>query len=248
MITESPFTLPTPDGKTIYGLKNSNGVGAKAAIFIAHGLNCSMYDYHIKRAADHFPTLGFDVYRINFYDGRKNSRMLTDCTLATHAEDFNTLIQAFHSSYQKVFAIGHSYGGATIMLANPAQLTAACLWDPSYNIAQLNKDFASKKNDFHGYIRQDWGTSILLGKPMHEHGNTLDEPTCINLSKAFHAPIHVVFAGDGYYVNKKLNYHSYGNPLNSSSIVPGTTHCFHEGNTCEELLTQTYAWFKQFQS
>lgn len=245
-MTETKWTLPTPDGKTIYGVKNSSREGANAAIFMAHGLTSTMYDYAFKRAADYFSQHGYDVYRCNFYDGQEGSRLLVDCTLRTHADDFSTVINAFRSSYEKVFVIGHSYGGPTIMLANPANVTAASLWDPSFDLAKANKDFSGMTKTFHGFLRLDWGTTILLNAKFEEYEDTFDEAECIRLSKAFQAPIQVVFASEGYYVKQPYNYHSFGHPQNRSDTVEGTQHCFHEGTTCDSLLAKTHDWFKQF--
>lgn len=81
---------------------------------------------------------------------------------------------------------------------------------------------------------------------MVNHANTLDEEACTNLSKNFNAPVQVIMAGEGYYVNKPLNYDSFGSALNRRDVVKGTVHCFYEGQTCEELLAKTHAWFKRF--
>ncbi len=249
-MTETTWTLPTPDGKTIYGVTNSSGAGATAAIFMVHGFTGNMYQYPFKRAADFLSAKGYDVYRFNLYDGRKGGRNLIDCTLLTHAEDLNTIMAKFGPGYTQNFVIGHSYGGPTIMLANPQNITAASLWDPSYNITQMNKDLPDSITKIGGHLILNVGISYVLSSSMEEHAGTLDEPACIKLAEAFNAPVQVVLAGDGYYVKQSHSYHSHGKPenlaKNRQDVVPGTTHCFHEADTCEVLLAKTHAFFQQF--
>jgi len=247
---ETPYTLPTPDNKTIYGVKNVSVKPATAAIFMVHGLTGNMYEYPFKRAADVFSAQGYDVYRFNLYDGQEAGRKLVDCTLLTHAEDLNTVMAKFSPTYTKNFVIGHSYGGPTIMLANPKGLTAASLWDPSYNIEKMSNDFSEFYGKIGDYLTINWGVSYLLNPAMEEHAGTLNEPACIQLAEAFNAPVQVVLAGDGYYVKQNLSYHSHGKPenlpKNRRDVVPGTQHCFHEADTCEDLLAKTQTFFQQF--
>jgi dienelactone hydrolase len=244
---ETRWTLKTADKHVIYGIKNSAKGKPKGAVFIVHGLTGHMNEYQLKSAADYFAAQGFDAFRFNLYDGEKGARRLVDCTIKTHADDLNTVLKKFAKAYKKTFAIGHSYGGTTVMMAQPKALTAASLWDPTFNLKRNQEMFDdSYKKLTGGFYSLDWGTTFLIGKAMHNHGFTLDEKACLAMAKNFNHPVQVIHAGDGFYIKDKLSYHSVGHPKNRHDVVKGTTHCFYEGNTTAELLKKTHAWFKQW--
>lgn len=240
---DSPWTLTAPDGATIYGVANSSGQ-ADTAVFIVHGLTGHMYEYQHKRAADHFAPR-FDVYRFNLYDGREGARALVDCTIATHAADLQTVLARFAGRYRRVFLIGHSYGGPTIMRANPGGITAVSLWDPSYDLRGVQEQFKKSYVADGAYYQVNWGTSYLIGRAMFEEAARMDAALCERLAREFSAPVQVVLAGEGHYAGKPHSYDSF-NARNRRDIVYGTQHCFYEGASCDELLEKTARWFESF--
>jgi alpha-beta hydrolase superfamily lysophospholipase len=242
---ETKWTIATQDGHTIYGVKNSSSDKATSAVFIVHGLTGNMHEYALKRAADYL-SAQHDVYRLNLYDGEAGGRLLVDCTVQTHADDLNTVLAQFGGAYEKIFLIGHSYGGPTIMLARPAKITAVSLWDPSFDLRNIQSVFSAQYLEKDGYYVANWGTSYLIGKAMYEEAGRLDAEACSQLARDFGHPVQVIHAGDGFFINRPLSYHSFGNKLNRREVVAGTVHCFHEGNTCDELLAKTGEWFSQF--
>lgn len=239
---ETTWTIPTPDGHTIYGVKNSSGLTTSKAIFIVHGLTGHMNEYAFKRAADYFEET-YDVYRFNLYDGRDGGRNMVDCTIKTHAGDLNLVLEHFAKSYKQVFLIGHSYGGPTVMTANPSNITAVSLWDPSFDLRHTQERFEDAYTPCGDMYMVNWGTTYLIGKAMYEEAGRLDESACIELSKKFLSPIQVISAGDGFFVQQHLSWHSFGAPNNIREFVAGTVHCFHEGNSCDDLLKKTQDWF-----
>ncbi len=242
MIMESSWTINLEDNTIIYGTKNSANKFADSAIFIVHGLTGHMNEYAIKRAADYFHS-SYDVYRFNLYDGEEGARQLINCSIKTHADDLNTVLSEFSGLYKKIFLIGHSYGGTTIMCANPSNITAVSLWDPSFNLNRIQKDFVQIPFVNNDYYVLNWGNSYLIGKDMYDEAGKLDENACINLAKDFLSPVQVIHAGDGLYVNDEISYHSFGNKNNIRDIVPDSVHCFYEKNTCDVLLDKTEKWF-----
>ena len=241
---EQKWTTTTPDGYTIYGLKNSAETPSRKAIFIVHGLTGHMYEYAFKRAADFFST-NYDVYRFNLYAGEDGARSLENCTIQTHANDLNTVLNHFSSAYDQIFLIGHSYGGPTIMLACPNKVTAVSLWDPTFNLQKIQTVFHKAYEAVGDYYMVKWGVTSLIGKAMYEEANRMDEDVCIALSKAFPAPIHVVTAGDGFFKDAPTSYNTYGPEGSLREFISGTVHCFYEGDSCDILLQKTQAWFQK---
>lgn len=242
---EKNWILEARDGTNIYGVLNSSDKNTKKAIFLVHGLNRDMHEYAFKRAADYFSE-NYDVYRFNLYDGREKGRALIDCTLQTHADDLDDVLNHYAGGYESVFLIGHSYGGPTVILANPRNITAVSLWDPSFDLKGVQSDFSKTYIEKEDCYSVNWGTSYLIGKEMYYCANKLDKDACIKLAQEFQHPVQVIHAGNGYYVNKDVSYHSYGNSQNIREVVSGTVHFFYEGNSCDELLQKTRNWFSKF--
>ncbi|HSX05930.1 MAG TPA: alpha/beta fold hydrolase [Candidatus Saccharimonadales bacterium] len=82
----------------------------------------------------------------NNYVDEPGTRRLVDCTLETHVDDFETVVGYLRGvvGVSQIFAVGHSYGGLTI-LKSTERLAGAALWDPSHGsfwrdhrVAELN--------------------------------------------------------------------------------------------------------------
>lgn len=243
---ETNWTIETQDGATIYGVKNSASVEpSEGAVFIVHGLSGCMHEYAFKRAADYFQEK-YDVYRFNLYDWHDGARTLIDCTIKTHADDLNAVLNAFSLSYKKNFLVGHSYGGPSVMMANPSGVTAVSLWDPTFDLTRIKKDFKRDIIEDDQVYVVSGGVHFLIGKDMYEEAGKLDEIECIKLSKSFSAPVQVINAAEGLYVHDKISYNSFGHKNNCREVISGSEHCFVEGDSCDCLLDKTLEWFSQF--
>ncbi len=245
MIVEKKWDIGTPDSHRIHGVRNSSGEDVRSAVFIVHGLTGNMYEYTLKRAAD-FLSQKHDVYRFNLYDGEPGARRLLDCTLQTHADDLNTVLDHFSASYEKIFLIGHSYGGPTIMIARSRRVTAVSLWDPSFDLKSLSSKFANIYDEKDEFVIINWGVATLIGKKMYREKENFDNDACCELARVYEHPVQVVHAGKGVLKDNPVSYHSFGNPLNISDVVAEAGHCFYEGSSCDELLEKTSGWFDRF--
>lgn len=243
------WTLQTPDNKVIHGetdYANAEGNSDKALVLV-HGLTGHKGEYHIKGAADYFSQHGYDVVRFNLYGDDEGARWLRDCTLQTHAQDLNQVLQDQVQGYDKIFIAGHSYGGPTIMIAQPEMATALCLWDPTFDIPKRieNGDFKVSRNQ-DDYL---WHKAIevVIGAGMIEERKTrYKSHECLELSKQIaHVPIQVIAAEDEN-ASDLISWHSAGNPMNERHVILGADHCFWRGDTFKQLITLTHQWFEKF--
>ncbi|MCB9988568.1 MAG: alpha/beta hydrolase [Rhodospirillales bacterium] len=246
MIREEKWTIPTGDGHLIYGVTNYayEDKPSDKCIVIVHGLTGHVNEYLHVRAAHYFPEKGYDVIRISLYPGEKGRR-LVECTLQTHAADLNTVLKEKTKGYKKIFPVGHSYGGTTVMFAQPQQAAAICLWDPSFDLGQVWDDAIERD----GMIILPYGCDIIAGRDMYEEAFRYGVDECLALSKSLDVPIRVIHAGheeEAVYFKADKSYHSAGHPLNERKIVDGADHCFNNGDTCDTLLDYTYEWFERF--
>lgn len=246
-MTESTWTVTARDGAKIFGITNTPEQSRGRHVVMVHGLACTPYDYQHKRVADALCEKGYDVHRLALYWDEDENRKLHECTLEIHADDVNDVIAAKCADAEKIFLTGHSYGGTTVMIANP-KADAVSLWDPSFDLnwiwtrKEYEKYRLKSNNTFYG----NFATRLEIGNKMLESSLKYDEQACLDLATNFNKPVQVVFAGDGNLVKKENSYHSRGHKLNCSESIPGTKHCFYEGNTCEELIKKTINWFEGF--
>ncbi len=249
---EDNWQITTQDGFTLHGLLNhavSDEKTPEACIIIIHGLAGNPHEYLHERAARFFVEEGYDVIRPYLYGG-ENGRALVDCTLQTHAQDVKTVLDNIKGKYKKLFLIGHSYGGPSIMIAQPENITAVSLWDPSFNLPALWE--MSPPQEVLGLnVVRFGGVDHLLGQELIEEGRSrYNEAECLELSKSFSAPIQVIGADESdeahLYAQCELSWHSGYEGQKECIKIAGADHMFVRGRSCDELLDATLKWFKQF--
>ncbi len=246
---QEEWAIDTDDGYKIYGISDlaSHQGHADKCLVLVHGLSGHANEYHIKTAANFFVSKGYDVIRFHLYSSENQGRNIKNCTLQTHAADLNAVLAHKANIYSKLYIAGHSYGGPTIMTAQPEKAAALSLWDPSFDFPKLFKD----RSDF---VYQDdfiiWSGAIdkILGKAfMHEALTRYDAKECLSLSKSLSGvPIQVLTAEDCIYVDDKYSWHSAGHAMNERHIIKGADHCFYRGNTLNDVLELSYQWFEKF--
>ena len=247
---ETTWDIGASDGKDIFGISNIPESPNGAHVVIVHGLTGNPYEYALKRGADALCGAGYTVHRLALYWSGETRRNMHETTLSLHASDLNDVIAAKCPSVEKLFLIGHSYGGPTIMMANPENVTAVSLWDPTFDAKSMiweDPDVTSAQTEIGGgRILEEGRISMVFNAEMIAEGLLLDEDKSVSLAENFNGPVQVITAGESVYADQKLSYNSAGNSQNVREFVEGTDHCFYEGNTCDVLLDKTLKWFNQF--
>lgn len=243
-LQEKDFQLATPDGKAIYGTLTRAPMDTDKAILIAHGLTGHKGEHMHMEAKRFFSNNGYDVIRFNFYDGADDARNLEECTLALHAQDLNQVCDHFRPSYKKLFVAGHSYGGLTLVIANPTA-TALSFWDSSFTPYKGFMERESRKLNGTPYYTIGWGTSVLLGAAMVEEAKRMDEEA-FTYAQKITTPSQVILAGDNSEnPTRTILYESLTCPKDFEDI-DRADHTFSKGDTLYTLLKRTLAWFEQF--
>lgn len=243
MIPQQDFTLPTPDGKTIYGIwDRANESLSDKVVVIAHGLTGWACEHQHMFARRYLTQRGYDVVRFNFYAGADDARKLRDITVQIQADDLNLVCDHFRPQYKKLFVIGHSYGGLTLLFANPVA-TALSFWDASFTpYESFWKDTASRLSGTPYYIH-GWGSYHLIGEAMIEEAKNLSEADSIALARRIAMPSQVILAGlcsenlvrtalyDSLVCEKEMQ------------DIEGADHTFSRDDTVQVLLEKTESWF-----
>ena len=244
---ESKWSIPTPDGKVIYGVLNKNATGQnKKAVLHIHGLTSQPYQPAQNEMAHRFPSLGYDVIRPYLYHGSADARKLVDCTIQIHGHDIDTIFSHFTAIYDEIFVVGHSYGGTSIMSSHVNQFKAVCLWDPTYDPSTIFdvKHGIKPLGDY--IVMTSSGTWQLMGKAMFEERLLYTRDYSRILASKCHVPLQVILAGDRSWALDGESFHSYAAGQSNCVTIPHTTHCFYEEGTTQPVLDYTRDWFDQF--
>ena len=238
---EKQVKISTSKKKQIYGLLR--GSLKRPLVVFVHGLTGGMNEHQFFNGARYFEKMGFSSFRFNLYGWEKNARKLHECTLVTHAEDLDKVISYFRRrGVRKVFVVGHSYGGKTILMSKGRKFDAAILWDPSHNFSPLftkTKYIPSLK----GYVDLGGSFGILVGKRMVEEEKKFPWKEKI---QTIGIPVKIICAGKGILVRGCKAYYKHAPDPKELTVVAQASHCFDEEGTEGKLFEETARWFKRF--
>lgn len=241
MMHEKAIFLDTPDGKQIFCIANQAGVAPSARVVVlSHGLTGGPNEYMHQAARDFFMARGYDVLRFAYYWIEPQCRKLEETTLAIHAQDLQTVLAHARQQYAEIFVCGHSYGGLTLLFANP-DVTALSFWDSAYRPGWVS---SSDMIDGKTYVKFG-GKHTLMGQEMvAEAQRLLESPEELTaMAKAIQAPSQIVVAGDG---DKQDTLNDLLNALTCEKemhVVADADHSFYHRATVQELLVHTDSWF-----
>ena len=223
-------------------LTKQEGQDNKKIVIIAHGFGGAPKEFLHKQASLLMPRCGYDVARINLYSkkcpmDKTNTSILIDKIKAT--------VDYYRSKYEKIFLIGHSYGGVNILEANLDGVEAASLWEGSFDLKKLLEK--RETEECCGFI---FYTSRVIknkiGKEFFDEVISYDENKCDELAENVKHPIQVIYGTASELYQNKRNFTEKCNVKNRYDEIEGAKHNFDEGNTVFELIDKTLDWFGEF--
>jgi alpha-beta hydrolase superfamily lysophospholipase len=246
-MSEGQIKINAFDGKTIYCLRDlCRSEESKRAVILSHGLTGHPLEYIHMSARNHFLDLGYDVYRISYYNELPNARNLIDCTLEIHARDLTSLVETIGKKYQKIFIAGHSYGGLTLLYAQ-LDVTALSFWDPAF-VPSWHKDVSMVEGCNFPSLGWD-GVYKLVGENLLQEAKSITSQMSAERASRIQSPSQVILAEPELGKNKGKNRVDLFNALTCQKElieVADADHCFTRGNTVQTLLTATSLWFGRF--
>lgn len=241
---EATFFLDTPDGAKVKVIasKISKDSATRRAVLIGHGLTGNPNEHLHLVARDAFVAGGYDVYRMAFYDFAEGARNIIDCTLEVHARDFMTVFEHLEGVYPSVYAAGHSYGGLTLLYAQPDRAKALAFWDPAFTAGWLS---AARRIEALGCYAVDWnGVTRLLGAPMYEEAKALTADDAGAKAARIKAPSLVVVSGEAPRARGRV--HDHLACRKELVEISEADHSFTLGDTAKTLAEVTLQWFNRF--
>lgn len=239
---EKEVRIPTSQRKFIYG-KLRGSLKQPLVIFV-HGLGAWMEMHLYYNGSRYLEKHGFASFRFNLYGYEKDARKLGECTLKTHALDLDTVIEYFRKKgVKKIFVVGHSYGGPTILFSKKKDFDGVVFWDASYG-DPLSFENVKYNKELDAFIAV-WNFGIVLNKKMVQEGKTLKQKE-EQLIQEIRVPIKIIVAGKGLLVTGGKEYYQLANEPKELAIVQGADHIFAKGDTLEVLLKETLSWLQRY--
>lgn len=228
--------------KYIYGIQR--GLLSKPLVIFVHGLTGYMNEHQFFNGARFFEKSGFSSFRFNLYGWQENARDLIKSTLRTHASDLDTVIRYYRrQGVKKIFVVGHSYGGATILFSKEKDFDGVVLWDSSHPDCWVFEKRINYVKALKAY-RGHWDFDVLIGKKMYDESKNWD---WTGLIKSITAPIKIIVASKSGLLQAGKKYYREANEPKSLKVIEGATHCFDEDGVEEKLFRETLKWFKKYQ-
>lgn len=234
-MTETPFALPTADGKKIFGAVNSSEKASDTLLIFVHGLGASGNRHIFYNAARYFPQRGIDVCRFELYPGGPEGRFQMQCTMKTHADDLNSVITHFRPKYQKIIVAGHSLGVPTVLQGDLSQMDALILISGA---AREFMDHPTMKliEPLPGtpYMKTNYGVTSILSQEMFDSMVAI-RPTP-EVTQKITQPLLVVYGDKDYLAPySPLYFQNAPTKQKLMKVIHGAGHTFDEAETSTAL-------------
>jgi|GEM_PF-520413 len=247
---ETSLNIPLRDGKQLHAILRGEIEVNTPIVIMMHGRPGSANELLQYLGAHYIGEHNISTLRLSMYDFGTNYRSILDCTLDTHIQDFEDVVLYLRGmGVKKVFALGHSYGGITI-LGSKAKLDAAVLWDPSHGLAWHNdnpdfigSDFPEKT--FENIVIGTAGNGYILSKEQSDRDSAIGDNTDWAENKGY--PIKFILAKAGPLAKLAKKYYEVASEPKSMIEIENAHHQFEDSDeVTEKLFAETVEWLKTY--
>jgi hypothetical protein len=234
---ENEIDIALSDGKEIHGILRGEIDNEKPVVVMMHGLPGSNNELLQYLGAHYLSEHDITTLRISMYDFGQKYRSLIDCTLDTHIADFEDVVRYLRENGAKrVFALGQSYGGITI-LGSKVALDGAVLWDPSHGLAWQDPEFDSPdfpEQQYGDLVVGTGGYGYIESKKMHDGNQSIGDTTKWAANKGY--PLKFITAGAGPLSKYVKQYYEAADSPKELVMVENAHHQFEDSDDVTERL------------
>ena len=242
---EKEIRIKTKDNYIIYGTLNEPRKKSDKLVIFVHGLTGYRNGHIYYNAVKFFNQRGYSVFRFDLYSDELKGRSLSKCTIKIHATDLNLVVNYFRNKFRKLFLVGHSLGGATILSSDISAVEGIVLWDSSHykTLKSVVAQDAKYSKCLKAYILS-WGLEYIIGKGMYIEWINFPKPK--KLMGNIHKPIKIIVAKKGILVEAGKEYFKYANKPRSFVVIKKARHNFDEDGVEMKLFQETFNWLRKF--
>lgn len=239
------FDLPDSNGIRIKGILRGSLTQPLAVIM--HGRPGTGNELLPYLAAHYLHEYGISSIRLFMYDFEPKTRNILECTLETFASDFDEVIRQLRKRTDtKLFAIGHSYGGITILKAK-AKLDGAVLWDPthgSYWVEHADEsDESFPEKTIGDLVIGTGGYGYVNSLKSEEYDKRMGDTTGWAAHKGY--PLMVISAGKGAMTHLGKRYIAVADEPKKHVVIEDAHHQLEDSDqVISQLLKQTLDWLR----
>ncbi len=238
---QKTIKIKTKDGFQIYGDLLSAPKPSNKLVIFCHGFTGNRNEHIFFNGSQYFTKKGFDTFRFSFYSDEKGARHFENTKISQHGQDITTVVNHFSKKYKKIYLVGHSFGGTSLLFADSSKVSAMVFWDASY-MDSVNK-IELTYNKAKAVHTVDWGMTVMVGKIFAEE--LLHFPDCGELIKKIHAPVKFIGIGNSN-TSPSKKYFIKANEPKSLAVVKDAVHNFNSPDTEQKLFEETYAWVRKY--
>lgn len=250
---EESLDIPLRDGKKLHAISRGDLTDDTPVVVMMHGRPGSGNELLQYLGAHYISEQGISTLRLSMYDFGSEYRSILDCTLDTHIQDFEDVVQYLRDKgVKKVFALGHSYGGITI-LGSKVNLDGAILWDPSHGLAwhdNNNPDFNSDdfpEKFFENIVIGTGGHGYIFSREQNEYDKALGDNSDWAKDKGY--PMKFILAGAGPLAKLAKHYYDVASEPKALVEIPDAHHQFEDNDeVTERLFAETVEWVRAHQT
>lgn len=242
---QKEIIIKTTDNKNIYWIYDNLEVISKWLIIFIHGLTWSRDEGIFVHWEKYFNEKWYSTFRFNLYGDRENGRKLSETNLQDHIIDVNNVVKYFEEKWErKIFLIGHSFGGLTILYSDLSEISTIVLRDPSMG-GKKTLDSVVYNEETSNYMIDWWkGEQYPISDDMYRDF-CIDSENHLDRIKKIKLPTKIICAENGL-KQQSEKYYEVANEPKGFAMIPVARHCFHEEWTKEKLFDETFDWIKKY--
>lgn len=230
-------------GKLFLPSKNT-----KTGIVFVSGFAEDMYHSHMSiNTAREFCRRGYAVLIYNPRGGDQSTGSIIDRGIKDETQDLHSAIKFMKKmKFNKLGGIGHSLGGAELIIANDKNLSAMALWDPT-NIPLFKRFIlATIPKEVKSYTKYwaDKKYGMVLNRKFLS--DLVDFGDITPLIKKINLPILFVAGGRGILSPYVKKYFDNANEPKRFRVIKKATHLFEGLDDERELIECSARWFDKW--
>lgn len=245
---ETKIDIELSDGKKINGILRGSLTDGSPVVVMMHGRPGQANELLQYLGARYLREQDISSLRLNMYDFGDKYRSILECALDTHISDFDTVINYLRGQkVKKIFAIGHSYGGITI-LGSESVLDGAVLWDPTHGLAFQDPEFDSPdfpEKTLGDVVVGTGGCGYIFSLAQKQYDKKLGDNTDWAANKKY--PIKFILAAAGPLAKYARRYYEVASEPKEVMDIKDAHHQFEDSDqVVERLFQETTEWIKKF--